>query len=125
MGQIVVAVVDDLIVEVHAVILVGGVGGERCQLAQVCRCFVGECDKVAAQLVLKVILISQLLHGLHDAVGVEDGVGLLVECRLKELARAVGLEHVLTRSEKCKVKSEKCCASHPRHCVLYLVNHNS
>ena len=94
MGQVVVAVVDDLIIKVHAVVLVGGISRERCQVAQVDSGLVSGAHQVTTQLVLIVILVGQLLQGLHDAVGIEDRVGLLVERRVEYLTVAVGLEHI-------------------------------
>ena len=85
MGQIVITVIDDLVIQVHTIVLVGGISRERCQITQVEGGFVSGRHQVTAHLVLEVILISQLLHSLHDAVSIEDRVSLLVEGRIEQL----------------------------------------
>ena len=91
MSKIVVTVVDNLIIKVHAVVLVGGIGRERCQRLQVDGCFGCGLHQIATHLVLIVILIGQLLHGLHDAISIEDRVRLLVERSVEQLTLAVAL----------------------------------
>ena len=100
-GDEVVAVVDDAVVEVGRVVLVGGVGGEVGQASQVGLGVAVGGGKVTTHLASHDILVGQLLQSLQDTEGVEHGVGLLVECRVENLTVAVGLEHVLTGGEDC------------------------
>ncbi len=99
--QVVVTVVYHLVVKVHTVVLVRSVSRECCEVAQMCSGLGGRLYQVATHLVLIVILVSKLLHGLHDTIGIEDRVGLLIERRIKQLTRAVRVKHIGTgcRSE--------------------------
>ena len=100
MGQIIVTVVDDLVIKVHAVVLVGGIGRERSQVAQMQRGLAGRLHQIATQFILEEILVGQLLHSLHDTIGIEHGVGLLVERRIEQLTRTIRLQHVAARGKE-------------------------
>ena len=86
MSQIIVTVVDYLIIKVHTVVLIRGIGRKRCQVAQVSGSLGSGAHQITTHLVLIVILIGQFLHGLHDAIGIEYRVCLLVEGRVEQLA---------------------------------------
>ena len=86
MGYVVVAVVDDTIVDIGRVVLVGGVGREVCQTTQVVVGKLGCLDKVSAHLAYVHILVGKLLHGLHHTEGKVNGVGLAVKLLVEELA---------------------------------------
>ena len=100
MGNVVVAVVDDAIVDVGRVVLVRSRGREVGQLAQVVVGVVGGFHQVAPHLALEHVLVGQLLHALKDAEGIVDRVGLLVEGGVEDLTRAVGFEHIAAGNEE-------------------------
>ena len=101
MGNVVVAVVDDAIVEVGRVEPVGGIGGEVGQTAQVgLRVLVGS-HEVASHLARHHILVGHLLQALQNAQRVEHGVGLGVKGWVEDLTVGLGLEHVLAGGECC------------------------
>ena len=95
MGDVVVAVVDDTIVDVGRVVAVGRGGREVGQLAQVDVGVVCGVYELTPHLALEDVMVGELLHGLHDAEGIVDRVGLLRQLRVEDLSGAVTLEHVL------------------------------
>ena len=94
MGDIVVAVVDDAIVGVGRVVAVGGGGREVSQTAQHTVGILRGLHQVTTHLTLEYILVGNLLHSLKNAIGIEHGVGLLVELRVKHLALTLSIQHV-------------------------------
>ena len=71
MGDVIVAVVDDTIVEVGRVILVGDVSREVSQLTQVGLSVVVNFNKVASHFVHQHILVGSLLYCLEDTECIE------------------------------------------------------
>ena len=86
MGNVVVAVVDDPIVLVGTVILVGRAGRERGQFLQVLVCHAGHhLHEVAAHLTLKIVLVGYGLKGLQHTECIIHRVGLLVHVRVEQV----------------------------------------
>ena len=108
MGDEIVAVVDDTIEHVCRIVLVLNRGREIGQGTQVGLCILVDLCKITTHLVDEHILVNGLLDTLQNTEGVEHGVGLLVECGVKDLTVRVSFKHVLARrgSEK---HSAKCC----------------
>ena len=106
--DVVVAVVDDTVVHVCRVVLVGCCSREVCKLAQVCLCVHVCLGEVTSHLVDEHVLVYCQLNTLQYGKSIEHGVGLLVECRVEDNLFRLGFQNVLTRSG-CEEHSEYSC----------------
>ena len=98
MGDIIVTVIDDTVVGIGRIVAVGRRSREVGQTAQHTVSVLRGLHQVATHLTLEHILVSNLLHGLKNAIGIEERVCLLVQCRVEHLMVAVGLEHIGARA---------------------------
>ena len=81
----VIAVIDNTVVNVSRIVLVGHGGGEVSQLLQVGFGIRISSHQVATHLIDQHILVGSLLNGLENTQRVEHGVGFLVERRIENL----------------------------------------
>ena len=94
MSHVVVAVVDDAVINIRRIILVAVGIVEGCQALQVGRGMRGWRHEVATKLIDKHILVDGLLNTFQDTVDIEHRIHLLVEFRIIDVTIGSIIEHI-------------------------------
>ena len=95
MGNVIVTVVDDTVVQIGTIVLAVCRCREVCQCLQVLVSNAGHhIHQVASHLTLQIVLVGHILQSLENTHGIIHGVDLLPHTWVNDQTVTVGIEHV-------------------------------